>query len=170
MRGVWFGILAALLALVGAGCGNPTKPVKGVLTLDGQPFEGAAVVFSPAGESGSPAYGRTNKHGAFVLSTYKQGDGALPGDYRVVVSFQPTSDEARTLLKNFDGDKASPQERQQVMKKMMGLMGKYARDYAAGKTKPSPIPAVYGDFTKTPLRQRVPVEGKVVLDLHSKTP
>lgn len=80
-------LLANLLSgLVMAGCGprNPaTTKVEGVVALDGQPIEGAAVVFTPS--SGPPATGTTDSDGRFVLSTFKQGDGAVLGQHRVTV-------------------------------------------------------------------------------------
>lgn len=85
LRLFMLGIL--LSGLVLAGCGPPNPPtveVKGVVTLDAQPVEGAAVVFTPS--EGRPATGRTDAAGEFVLSTFKQGDGAVPGKHRVTVS------------------------------------------------------------------------------------
>jgi hypothetical protein len=49
----------------------------------------------------------------------------------------------------------------------MGLMSKHAGDYAAGRIK-SPLPSLYADPLKTPFKQRVPVDGAVVLELRNK--
>ena len=76
-----------LLGLALSGCGPqspPTAKVEGVVTLDGKPIEGAAVVFTPP--EGRMATGATDSSGRFLLSTFKQGDGALLGQHRVTVS------------------------------------------------------------------------------------
>src|SRR5437867_12591753 len=77
--------LAAVVGLVG--CGSPTKAVKvqGTVTLDGKPFPGATVTFTPVEATGKPASGRSESDGGFQLTTFKPDDGALPGDYKVVV-------------------------------------------------------------------------------------
>jgi hypothetical protein len=84
-------ILAAFLALVtvtGCGEGKPfdTVAVDGVVTLNGEPVEGATVVFQPATGSGMAASGLTNSSGVFNLTTSVAGDGAMPGNYKISVS------------------------------------------------------------------------------------
>lgn len=77
----------AVFGLVLPGCGPKypeTIPVAGTVTLDGRPVSGAAVVFTP--EAGEAATATTDASGRFSLSTFRLGDGALPGDYRVTVS------------------------------------------------------------------------------------
>ena len=85
------GILSALL--VGStlvGCGGksypPTSPVSGVVTLDGQPVEGANVSFVSNDTKLQPASGKTDKDGKYTLTTFRSGDGAMPGDYKIAVS------------------------------------------------------------------------------------
>src|SRR5215470_16755269 len=87
--------LACLLvsAAVVAGCGR-AKAVKtsGVVTLDGQPVEGALVKFIPVDAAkGSVASGVTGQDGKFRLTTTNPNDGAVPGEYIVLV----TLDERR---------------------------------------------------------------------------
>lgn len=80
--------LAAAVAVLGAGCGRSlprTSEVRGRVTLDGGPLEGAAILFQPM-DGGVPARGSSTADGAFVLSTFQEGDGAVPGRYRVAVS------------------------------------------------------------------------------------
>jgi hypothetical protein len=90
--------------------GSKEKPIKaaGVVTLDGRPVANATVVFLPNAEAGSPAIGKTDAAGKCQLTTFHQGDGALPGDYAVLVikrakgkAVVPDSygDPARTALK-----------------------------------------------------------------------
>jgi hypothetical protein len=79
--------LLIVVALVGCGGSDKPKlaPVTGVVTLDGQPIEGAAVMFMPTA-GGRPAHGSTDAHGRFELMTFKTGDGALVGEHRVSVT------------------------------------------------------------------------------------
>jgi hypothetical protein len=55
-----------------------------VVTLGGQPLEGAAVTFTPV-EGGRPATGATDAQGRFRLSTFDPGDGAVLGEHVVTV-------------------------------------------------------------------------------------
>lgn len=71
-----------------AGCG-PDRPetisVTGTVTLDGSPVSGAVVAFTPVG-GGRPATGTTDGSGKFTLTTFDDGDGALPGQHLVAVT------------------------------------------------------------------------------------
>jgi hypothetical protein len=79
------GIALAGVILLGAGCGDtgtaPTAKVSGVVTFNGQPVEGASVVFTPA--QGRPGTGVTDATGHFTISTFAAGDGAVPGEHTV---------------------------------------------------------------------------------------
>ncbi|PQO41024.1 carboxypeptidase-like regulatory domain-containing protein [Blastopirellula marina] len=55
------------------------------VTLDGEPVEGAAVVFSPI-DSGRSATGITDVQGHVEMGTVMPGDGVLPGQYLVTVT------------------------------------------------------------------------------------
>src|SRR5262245_8438961 len=94
-RSVWLaGWMALLLALTG--CSSKYKPVavSGVVTLDKKPVEGATVYFYATGDAkeGRPAQGITDKDGKFYLSTLGNKDGALPGQYKVVIhKYVPTN-------------------------------------------------------------------------------
>ncbi|MBO0697846.1 MAG: carboxypeptidase regulatory-like domain-containing protein [Zavarzinella sp.] len=82
----WPAALAVVLAV--AGCGGSTGRVSGVVTLDGQPLEGATVSFSPvsAGEVGGST-GKTDAKGRYTLRTVL-GDspGAAVGKHKVTIS------------------------------------------------------------------------------------
>jgi hypothetical protein len=85
------GVAMALLILVAAGCGprDPkTYPVKGTVTLDGKPVAGAGVMLIPA--AGRPAHAATDQNGNFTMSTFREGDGALPGENAITVSLVKT--------------------------------------------------------------------------------
>lgn len=80
-----------------------TVPVSGVLTLDGQPVEGATVMFVPAKGglyAGGAAAGKTDGKGKYTLTTFKPGDGAVPGTYTVVITLNVTDErgEVKSLL------------------------------------------------------------------------
>jgi hypothetical protein len=84
-------VLAALILVPFWGCGldagpqaGMTVPVKGKVTYKGQPLAQGEVVFEPDG--GREAHGSIQPDGTFELSTFKQGDGAVPGVHRVGVS------------------------------------------------------------------------------------
>lgn len=84
-------LLVALLAvafLIGctASTNRPkTVKVTGTVTYNGQAVEGATVTFGPASAEGHAASGKTNASGQFTLSTFEQGDGAVPGTYIVTI-------------------------------------------------------------------------------------
>jgi hypothetical protein len=88
--------LPALLALSVAGCGGSEgdfAPVKGTITLDGEPLDGAKVEFDiDTGELaygrslGSTAYGLTDANGRYELKTTHKQEGALVGKHIVRIT------------------------------------------------------------------------------------
>jgi hypothetical protein len=81
----------AFCALV-LGCGRsrmPTVPVEGKVTWQGQPLTQGTVVFNPImigeGLPNRPAIGVLGPDGVYRLASFRPGDGALPGEYRVTV-------------------------------------------------------------------------------------
>jgi hypothetical protein len=143
------------------GCGGAGKPVKvsGILTLDGKPFPGATITFTPAEGSGKPAGGRSEVDGSFQLTTYKPDDGALPGDYKVSVTYQ----EGDKTLGDQDPGKMSDKEKTAFFRRL-SPQGR-ARDEK--KKASTAVPTVYTSATTTPLRVTVPAGGKVELTLRS---
>jgi HEAT repeat protein len=83
----WWLFFALAVGL--AGCRGQGKPVKveGSLTLDGKPFSGATITFVPAEGSGRSASGLSEQDGSFRLTTFKPDDGALPGEYKITVTY-----------------------------------------------------------------------------------
>jgi hypothetical protein len=63
-----------------------TVAVSGTVTLKGSPVEGAAVTFVPTGTGGQSATGLTDSAGKYALTTLTSGDGAVPGQYKVIVT------------------------------------------------------------------------------------
>ena len=76
-------------SLIVAGCGGGPKlvPVSGVVTLDGEPLEGATLSFVPTAGNAIATAGSdvSGSNGNFVM-TYKGRNGLSPGTYRVLVS------------------------------------------------------------------------------------
>lgn len=96
-------IVSVGLAIGCLGCGSSapkTVRVSGVVDFDGKPLTKGTITFLPqtTGEKdlNRPATGIIDSQGRFELSTYKPGDGALPGKYQVTVvsnSVEPTLEE-----------------------------------------------------------------------------
>ena len=74
---------AAILPMAGCG-GRGTVPTKGEITLDGVPVAGVSISLVPEGQ-GLAAQAITGEDGRFKLETFRD-NGAMPGDYRIVVS------------------------------------------------------------------------------------
>jgi len=82
-----------------SGCGQASDPnarevfpTQGVVTFRGVPIPDASIRLHPLmpPDDGKPVFiprGQADESGRFVLSTYRQGDGAPPGDYRVSFSW-----------------------------------------------------------------------------------
>jgi hypothetical protein len=84
----WCVILGAVGFLAGCGGGSKgpeTVPVKGVVMYQGKPVPKLSIAFVP--ENGMLAQGKTDSNGQFSLMTNKEGDGAMPGTYKVGISF-----------------------------------------------------------------------------------
>ncbi|MFG0262117.1 MAG: hypothetical protein ACF788_06990 [Novipirellula sp. JB048] len=79
----------ALLALTSSGCSGATDQreemveIRGRVHVDGEPAPELIVKLYPQGSEASISTGITSEDGSFVISTYRQGDGAPPGEYRV---------------------------------------------------------------------------------------
>ncbi len=88
-------MLSAVALLAAAGCGAQqpgTYPVRGKVTYpDGTPVTAGMVEFEPSQKGGVPlserynARGRIHEDGSYSLTTFREGDGAVPGRHRVIV-------------------------------------------------------------------------------------
>ena len=76
-----------LLCLLLAGCGSEgdLAKVKGKVTLNGEPLEGAIVQFQPTAEDGSPSAGKTDAKGRYELMYTFNTPGAMPGEHIVSI-------------------------------------------------------------------------------------
>src|SRR5437868_6979200 len=148
-------LLLSSVLLTSAGCGGPNlSKVEGVVTLDGAPLPGATVSFMPVG-GGRAAAGMTDSAGHFQLSTFRTDDGALAGDYRVIVVVDDT--ETMPVTTN---------EEKKAARMTMTPMGKKKQAEQKSK-KPRQVPEIYSDIKKTPLKEVVPTNGKIELALRS---
>ena len=90
-----FTALAALACTLLASCGSgrvKLYPVRGQVFFQGNPAEGALVVFQPADAADPNApkpSGTASPDGSFTLSTYPHGEGAPAGEYVVLVTWYP---------------------------------------------------------------------------------
>jgi hypothetical protein len=86
-------VCAAILAVTAAGCG-PSRPavapVRGQITLGGEPVKTGVVWFYPA-TSGRPAIGEIGADGRYTLGTFAKEDGAMLGSHVVVIESRMVS-------------------------------------------------------------------------------
>lgn len=86
-------------------------PVRGQVFVNGQPAEGALVIFHPEYDPNDPDHPRPRAYvridGSFELGTYEIGDGAPAGNYIVTVVWAPGESEG-DRLRGLYADPASP--------------------------------------------------------------
>jgi hypothetical protein len=105
-------VTAMLLGCVG-GCGAQGSgtlpqliPVKGKVTLKGQPVTNGTIRFEPD-DYGRAASGKLQSDGTFVLTTQKEGDGVVPGHHRVsITNYDTKSKEGALLRKTLNASKS----------------------------------------------------------------
>jgi len=129
--------------------------------LDGKPFAGATITLMPVEGNGRSASGLSEQDGSFRLTTYRPDDGALPGEYKVTVTYIESD---KTM------ERGDPREMdnktKMAMFSRMSPEGK-AKDAARQKKAPKVVPEIYTDLNRTPLKCTVPVDGKLELPLRS---
>jgi hypothetical protein len=106
------------------------------------------VVFVPEEAGGRGATGFTGADGHFTLTTFQAGDGAFPGQYKILIQVPGEMEVPADLTTPEDVQRAMG-ARVQVKKAALAL------------------PAVYTAPDKTILRQAVPADGLVKLALRS---
>jgi hypothetical protein len=121
----WTSLAGSLIAaglLAGCGESSGTLPVTGKVTKGGQPVAGAAVVFEPSGSSkdAKSASGTTDASGVYKLTTFVNGDGALPGNYKVKITKFPGAD-----VPAMEAPKEASQQDIDAIYKAMQEKGKY---------------------------------------------
>ncbi|MBN2294467.1 MAG: hypothetical protein JXM70_18705 [Pirellulales bacterium] len=83
-------LIAGIVAIATVGCGRGTSPVKGKLVFaDNQEAVTGLdqfVITMESAEMKLSATGIIGPDGTFSVSTFEEGDGAMPGTYRVVIT------------------------------------------------------------------------------------
>ena len=138
-------VVLTLLAIWVVGCGPAAKPVpaglvpvSGTVSMDGKGLNGATVMFIPTSGQSSDAGGVTDDAGKYVLKSGEgQGTGALPGEYRVVI----------TRLIKPDGSVVPPSPEKSPMQLMTEENAKES------------VPAQYSDLLRSKLKATVAASG-----------
>lgn len=110
-----FSVLVIAASLVAAGgCGQPglpgVVPISGRVTLDGEPLPSGEIRYLPKSPEGRMARGRLDDRGRFELTTLRQGDGALPGEYEIVI-LAPVEESAEDASARRAAENAGPRRR-----------------------------------------------------------
>jgi hypothetical protein len=102
--GYFRGAVAVLFLAGAAGCGGGPYPVRGTVTLeDGTPVTSGMVTFETKDvEKPLTARGEIKADGSYQLGTYKPGDGAPPGVYRVIVTPRAQSPDLPPVKTPYD--------------------------------------------------------------------
>ena len=136
---------AGLCAIALSGCSKDsprTIAVQGTVRLNGKPLPGGVITFQPVTVAANLphrlAQGSIGADGTYSLSTFEPGDGALPGEYVVMIrGIQP-----------------------------IAPVDEFSR--STSETIPLAIPAIYSDAQRTPLKATVDAGGssqKIDLEL-----
>jgi hypothetical protein len=122
------------------------------------------LTFNPVGP-GRAATALSRNDGTIDVTTYTEGDGAFPGDYKITVSAPPPPSGVQVKedvnLKTEGG-----------YKNYLKLMGKTAHEQQrqGGRQKKNPAgpKPIYAELDKTPLKCQVPTDGDLTLKLESE--
>ena len=154
-------LLVLCLFILPMGCSKGDRPAiakaAGIVTLDGNPVEGATVTFEPV-NGGRPCFGTTDLEGRYAITSYEEGDGAPVGDHYVSVikitgpgAAAPTPDTAMGLSEiappGTDKDKAEDPDK--------GTVYLVPRKYINAKTSGLKITVPDGGSTTLDLKLSV---------------
>src|SRR5262245_23978997 len=91
------GLLVAMVSIA-SGCSDTNfVPVSGRIThKDGSPVTAGMVIFEPENQKVS-ARGEIHADGTFQLGTNSNTDGAMEGDYKVLIAPPPLPEEGKRL-------------------------------------------------------------------------
>ncbi|HEV3081913.1 MAG TPA: carboxypeptidase-like regulatory domain-containing protein [Gemmataceae bacterium] len=91
-----FAAVMAVSLLMFAGCGglNGRYPVSGKVVYNGEPAVGAMVIFVSKDAPSQTHQGVVGEDGTFTLAG-PAGDGALPGEYTVLVEWKEGAGKSR---------------------------------------------------------------------------
>jgi hypothetical protein len=104
-------VVSLIIFVSGCDSGLRTEYVEGIVTLDGNPLDGALVTFIPSGAEAKIASGATNAKGKYVLTTQeggRPGRGTTQGDYKVTIAKRkPAEDDRNTASAAVEPQKSS---------------------------------------------------------------
>lgn len=150
-RGSGMAFAATLLFVAATGCGDGTKPVKGLLLVDGKPaMEGARVVFHPLGNS-RQAFGTVGPDGAFEIRCFEK-KGVMPGDYKVTLINSTKSIPTPDFAAVPPGSNQPPPGFFEWQAKVEKLLNDPPKE-------PGWIPVSYASLEQSPLKFSVPKDG-----------
>ncbi|MEP3479792.1 MAG: carboxypeptidase-like regulatory domain-containing protein [Fuerstiella sp.] len=139
-----------LACLVGLGCGGSgdkwtanqpdTVDASGIVTLDGEPVEGATVVFGPI-DGKYPAHAITESDGSFSAAAFTSKAGAVPGKYKVALT--KTIEDKDAKKRKFDPGEDS----------------EHAKDGGGDVSWANELPEIYKLPNTTPVEIEVPAGG-----------
>ena len=92
-------ITVATVSCFGCGTGEDlpaTAPVTGTVTYQGNPLPDAFLTFYPE-DGQKPAAGTSDQSGAYTLTTFNNGDGAIPGPHTVTVNAYDATPEGASM-------------------------------------------------------------------------
>lgn len=93
-------LVTALLTGCGGGSKHPrTAAVSGKVTFDGKPLETGSLLFVPVG-GGPSAQGQINADGTYSLGTFTETDGAVLGQFKVMITAYSIPAGAAVLPEN----------------------------------------------------------------------
>jgi hypothetical protein len=138
----------AILAVIGCGDSSGLEkryPVSGNVTYKGQPVPKGNVFFVPVDSTkGRSAGGEISEDGSYTLTTAEEGDGALPGEYKVSVISQDIDMSA-------------------VLKEAGGGAGRQSETFRkATKQAKDLVPKKYGDPETSGLRKTVETRSNTI--------
>ena len=121
-----------------------TVPAEGVVLLDGEPVEGASIVFAPEDPKQYPANALTSRSGRFELQAFPSKTGAVPGSYQIGVSKTVEVDNSKGRRRNWGEDAAHAKE---------------AEESGAMVSWQNVLPQQYANPTMSGLTAQIPPEG-----------
>lgn len=134
---------AAVLAGCGTGGDNvEVHPVQGTVNYKGKPMVGGgSIAFIPlSSQPGKAPGGFIKEDGTYVLTTYKEGDGSMTGEFRVVIT-QTTVQEPENTGDSDAGGGIEP---------------------IIVVEKADQIPAIYSDASRSPLKATIEAKSNVI--------
>ncbi|GAB5404766.1 MAG: hypothetical protein Aurels2KO_29970 [Aureliella sp.] len=128
------------LCLMQIGCNNVpdgprTVPAEGILTLDGDPVDGAAVAFVAVSGDYSASSG-TDDEGRFSLNAFEYKTGAVPGEYMAIITKnQEVTTAAPKGKANAEELQHAAEEGEEPGGEQMGVVNVMPKQYAQPNPK-----------------------------------